>query len=386
MKLALVINELNIKGGTHKQLINLTHYLSASGHEVRIYTKHYSPEMYPLSLPNVKVISYEKFFTARSGKLTKYMNFFLGSIRMGSDISNWAELVNIHDNWLLIPNIYIKIFSPSKKVVWQINDLHPAFAIGNSKDGTSNWYNGFVKMVNRWVAKQNDVITVNVTKNKERVQQFLHCNAEVIYCGVDIKNQSLVKHMLNKQKTIHLLSVGVFFRYRNYETVLQVHEELSRQYGLDVKTTIAGSTKLAPDYGKEIKNIIQQKGLNAQVLGEVTDSELDALFNEAHFFLFLNIDQSWGLAVFEAMNYGLPIIVSQSVGAVELLDDSNAVIAAPLDAKQIATEINSLVNDELQYDRLAQNAFSHVSAMTWDKMYSRNVEAIFYKLLDRDAV
>ena len=40
---------------------------------------------------------------------------------------------------------------------------------------------------------------------------------------------------------------------------------------------------------------------------------------------FVDIDQSWGLAVFEAASIGIPIVLSKSVGATELLSQVDGI-------------------------------------------------------------
>lgn len=41
MKIAVVVSELNIRGGTHKQVLRLCQYLRKKGNDVCIYTKYY---------------------------------------------------------------------------------------------------------------------------------------------------------------------------------------------------------------------------------------------------------------------------------------------------------------------------------------------------------
>mgnify|MGYP000632882886 CR=1 FL=1 len=44
MKVAIVINELNIRGGTHKQVLRLCEYLEEQKIEMLLLTKYYDPE------------------------------------------------------------------------------------------------------------------------------------------------------------------------------------------------------------------------------------------------------------------------------------------------------------------------------------------------------
>ena len=58
-----------------------------------------------------------------------------------------------------------------------------------------------------------DAITVNVTKNKERVESCMGKAADVFYCGVDV-NGALKKHEYHNEMKhqVKLLSTGVFFQ------------------------------------------------------------------------------------------------------------------------------------------------------------------------------
>lgn len=86
-------------------------------------------------------------------------------------------------------------------------------------------------------------------------------------------------------------------------------------------------------------------------------------------FIFINIDQSWGLAIFEAMSCGLPVIVSESVGATEILaDQHDALIVNPLDAKNIANIIIDLMAQPERYKQLSQNATNFTHKYTWENL------------------
>ena len=41
MKIAVLVNELNIRGGTHKQVLRLCEYLESQRIEFKIFTKYY---------------------------------------------------------------------------------------------------------------------------------------------------------------------------------------------------------------------------------------------------------------------------------------------------------------------------------------------------------
>lgn len=83
------------------------------------------------------------------------------------------------------------------------------------------------------------------------------------------------------------------------------------------------------------------------------------------------MDQSWGLAVFEAMSCGLPVIVSKSVGATEILSNNeNALFVDPMNVDEIIATIIGLMTNEEQYLQIVDVSRNFHNCYTWDKSYS----------------
>lgn len=60
MKIAILVNELNIRGGTHKQVLRLCQYLKKCGEDVTIYTRVYSVnDTYP-EFKEIKVVTVQR--------------------------------------------------------------------------------------------------------------------------------------------------------------------------------------------------------------------------------------------------------------------------------------------------------------------------------------
>ena len=133
------------------------------------------------------------------------------------------------------------------------------------------------------------------------------------------------------------------------------------------------------NYEKKIREMIRITGLQhcINICGSVDEQEFDRLHQQADLFLFLNIDQSWGLAVFEAMSCGLPVLVSNSVGATEILHDhENALFLNPTDTKAIVTTIIQLMHDHTFYKSISDHARKFPDLYTWDHSYSSKMLAL----------
>ena len=295
-------------------------------------------------------------------------------LRLAFRVAKDAEVVNIHDKGFLAFMLFLKLLAPSRRIVWQINDLPSYFNVGPSSNNPNKLMQPLKRFLTRAMAHQVDRITVNVTKNAERVQQHLRTQADILYCGVDLRN---INGCFNTKRTsgiVNLISTGVFFPYRNYESILRAQRVLMEQYSIDSCLTIIGSTALDPKYADDVALLAKELKVDCRILGDVNEDMLIATYSESDVFLFLNIDQSWGLAVFEAMNLGLPVIVSESVGAVELLHPGiDSEVVAPTDEKAIARAICNLYHDLGLYVARQRAGYVATLDMTWNKLYCKRM-------------
>ncbi len=383
MKVAILVNDLCVRGGTHKQVLRLCEYLEKQDIEFGVFTKYYDiSKTYP-DFKKYK-IEYVSYKIPSLGGNTNIVNSVVNLLKSYFDerhlykkIRKEYDVVNIHDNGFFNIIRWLKR-RKNVKIFWQINDLPSCFRIGANQNTVDNFPFKIMRLLFRKNVKNVDKITVNVTKNKERVKKYLNCDADVLYCGVD-KNQGLELHHFNSKESFNLLSTGVFFAYRNYETLISVVEKLTKK-GIKIHLDIIGDTKFDEQYYQSICTLVEEKHLGniVTIHGQVDENKYCELYNQADGFAFVNVDQSWGLAVFEAMSCGLPVIVSNSVGAVELLNnEKDCIILDPFDTNAICDEIIRLMNDSVYYNDLSKNAHNAVEKMTWDNMYCSKLVNLF---------
>lgn len=367
--IAFLINELDIRGGTHKQFLKLLEYTDSQNVDFYVVTKKLDfDKTYPgfrRFADRIKVLPL-KTSSSFWGKLLKV---FATTIAVRKIIAQ-ADVVNIHDCGF---EYYLPAFM-GKKTFWQINDLPSFYGVGVAKGMTLSLKDRLLKM---YISMFSSVITdfsVNVSKNRERILQIFHRDAHVFYCGIE--PVGIVKNILLtltnfKNRSINILTSGVFFPYRNYETQIAVVKTLLKK-GIDVHLNIIGSTEMDKQYAESIQALIDKEGLNKNiaVCGQVDEGKFRLLHEAADIFVFINIDQSWGLAVFEAMSCGLPVIVSNNVGATEILSDGkNAIFVNPKDSENISDMIISLMTDEEKYIQLANESKKFHESYSWNDAY-----------------
>lgn len=365
MNIAIMINELNVRGGTQKQVLRLAEFLIRNEHNVTIFTKQYEyNKTYP-DFSDYRVIELNKNKENSLFSVCRYL-------------ASKFDIINIHDNGF---SRYIIVLGMlyRKRIVWQINDLPMHFRVGAAKDTEKRISDGLLCLVSRLAARYVSRITVNVSKNQRLVEKCLKKNAQVLYCGVDKNPRLRIHENIQDKNAIHLLTVGVFMPYRNYETIIDVVYKL-RANNYNAFLNIVGEEKTNIKYANQIKKHICDKKLEnyVTICGGVTEYEYTELFDKTDIFLFININQSWGLAVFEAMSCGIPTIVSDSVGAIELLtNDFDSIIVDPLDVDLIYERIIKLKTDEKYYKTISSNSIVMTKKFTWDELYSSKMLSIF---------
>lgn len=379
--IAFIIENIDVRGGTHKQFLKLLDYTASRGEPFFIVTRRVDlDKTYPgftRYKDCIRILEDEP--QGSRSVIAWYYRLYKMRRKLARLIKD-ADVVNVHDNSfeLLLPAFR------GKRTVWQINDLCYAFRVGVSSGLQDS---RFLRRLRRIVLKglkYVDEITVNVSKNAERVREQMHRDAKVLYCGIEpvnIIHDTEASFRRFDDRRINLLSSGVWFPYRNYETQIEVVRLLAEQ-DYDVRLNIIGTTQYSPQYLGKILDMISDYGLmdRIKVCGMVDEHKFRQLHSEADIFMFVNVDQSWGLAVFEAMSCGLPVIVSNSVGATEILHDGHdAIFTDPLSATEIAEKIKTLVHDRELYTQISQNASQFHKDYTWDDAYSSKMLELLKK-------
>lgn len=375
MNILFLIREINICGGTHKQLLKLLDYATFCNIDFTVvtfqldYEKTYSGFL--KYRKQIISLSPERPWFLKIKGLRKFYKNYVRCYQVLTikRIARKVDVVNVHDTGM---EELFQLF-PNKKIYWQINDL-PYYPEDQKRASFIDEESAVRAKAafERALGYVTD-ITVNVSKNADRLKKYYGRDSHVFYCGIEPVGILRDNDTFNRfsQKRINLLTSGVFFEYRNYETQVKVVESLIKK-GYSVVLRIIGDTRLSPSYVRKIEHMIAEKELGDSIFieGRVDEKRFKRLHEEADFFLFVNIDQSWGLAVFEAMSCGLPVIVSQSVGATEVLQDGvNSVFVEPTNDVAIVGEIEKLVNDTNYYNIISSNASSFAKTMTWDESY-----------------
>lgn len=383
MKIAIIIKKLNLKGGVQRHVLYEARELQSMGHNVTLYTFIFSKEeCFPDLLAGVKVISLN---TA----LPSYFNYFSWKIaesalakRLALMIDPETEILNPHDHGCYKVSYYFKKYKKNLPSVWTMHDMPTrAYSAKMAEETRLGFQTPFFKKaanylldkyeIEKYIKKQDIVVVLNA-RDKELAKRSFGKEAEIIRNGVDILRFSFFERQAPK-KEIKLFMNGIFFRHRRFEDGIRAVKLLSDS-GRDIFLSIAGDYNSDKKYYEALFTLTQKLDLGKRVrfLGKVSEERLLELYKTSDIFLFPNHMQSWGLAVFEAMACGTPVIVSKSAGASEVLvNEENAMLVDPKSQESLAKAVKKLITRPDLYLKLSRKGREFVEEnISWERLAS----------------
>lgn len=103
-----------------------------------------------------------------------------------------------------------------------------------------------------------------------------------------------------------------------------------------------------------------------ELIGQVTDEELAALYRGAVALLFPSLYEGFGLPVLEAMACGTPVLTS-NVSALPEVVDNAGVLIDPYEVEAIAEGIRRLVEDSALREELRRRGLERAKQFSWER-------------------
>jgi len=129
---------------------------------------------------------------------------------------------------------------------------------------------------------------------------------------------------------------------------------------------------IAGPRGWEYEPILARAGRNADVvlLGQVSDTELAALYQGCRVFCYPSLYEGFGLPVLEAMSAGTAVVTSSISSLPELAADA-ALYADPRDTTTIRDAVAHLLETPQERERLGRRARERASEFSWSQTAER---------------
>lgn len=112
--------------------------------------------------------------------------------------------------------------------------------------------------------------------------------------------------------------------------------------------------------------------------GFIDREKVHSLLSMADVFCMPSLSEPFGLTALEAVQFGVPVVITRRSGAAEVLP--SALLADFWDTEQMASHIIRLLSDEAYHARLAREGKKELKKVTWEASAARILEG-YKKLL-----
>jgi glycosyltransferase involved in cell wall biosynthesis len=231
----------------------------------------------------------------------------------------------------------------------------------------------------RRAARRVEVFAVYDARNAVAVERHLGREATLVYAGADIDDFEEIAASRTPEAATRLgvVSVGVLFPHRRYEDLIDALVILRPE--VPVHLTIVGLHTLHPTYSSALRDRVAALDLGDHVAFKeyVADEELAELYRRANAFAFVNDGLTWGIAAFEALAAGLPLILSATAGASDLLSDGrHAWIVPPRDPGAIAAALREIHRSPDEAQRRVELAREEVLEVVRWPAFAARIESL----------
>jgi len=178
----------------------------------------------------------------------------------------------------------------------------------------------------------------------------------VIYLGSSLTKLAATP-VDNNTKQSYLLFVGTLEPRKNLPRLFEAYSRISLELQEKFPLKVVGGS----GWGDEME--IPD---GVEVMGYVTDVELDKLYREATLLLMPSLYEGFGLPIVEAMSRGVPVLTS-SISSMPEIAAEAAIYVDPYRVESIMIGLNKILSSPTLRSALSKQGLQRSAMFSWDK-------------------
>jgi glycosyltransferase involved in cell wall biosynthesis len=222
-----------------------------------------------------------------------------------------------------------------------------------------------------------DQVIVTSPTTATTVQEQFHVPRDKIHVvlpGIDRGPMKPIPR--SADEPLRLLSVGAIVPRKAFDVLISA---LAQVKALPWRLTIVGDDTRAPETSAQLRCLIQTSGLSDRVklTGSVQPEELSARYADADAFVSASRYEGYGMALAEALAWGLPIIATTGGAVVQTVPPQTGLLVAPDSPEILAQAIQRLLVDDEKRNAMATAAREHADSLpSWNQSARRFAAAL----------
>lgn len=201
-------------------------------------------------------------------------------------------------------------------------------------------------------------------KNSVRVIP-LAANKNLFY---KVENKAKIDHALKKYNIPnrpYLLSLSTLEPRKNIETTIKAFNKLLKEHH-EINASLVLVGTLGWNYNTIFSEILNSNTIKDKLIvtGFVSDSDLATLYSGATGFIYPSLYEGFGLPPLEAMQCGVPVVVSNTSSIPEVVGDAG-IYTEPMDKIAIKDAMEILLTDRVYAKELSQKSIAQAANFSW---------------------
>ncbi len=295
-------------------------------------------------------------------------------------------LLNKHNLDLVhFPNFNVPIWYKKPYVV-TIHDMVHHKISGHKKSRILHFY-AYKYIIQQAALRAQKIITVSEAAKKDIVEILNVPEAKVVpiyeapfLTNVDDSGVQQVKDLFLLRKP-YFLFVGTLERKKNVVGLAKGFQKFLEKYRLEMDLVIAGKVDSHyPEIKYQALHAVNQN--NIVFTNFISDVNLSALYRGAFAFVTASLHEGFGLPGVEAMQFGLPVLASDTSVLNEVYDNA-AIYFNPTDPDDIAEKMRLITQDEGFYKRMQMQSLHRSTLFSWVKT-AENTLAVYNEVLHKN--
>src|SRR5438874_3097394 len=223
-----------------------------------------------------------------------------------------------------------------------------------------------------WFYGQLDTVFVNSEEYRQSwiKRGFDPAKLKILPRGLDVelftparRQPAFWEKFTSSNGQIRLLYVGRISREKDLDILADAYRRL-RDDGLPVQLFVVGHGPYSEKFAQSLPEAV--------FTGYLTGRELATAYASADIFVFPSTTYTFGNVILEAQACGVPVVVSDSGGPKELVEDrSNGLITRSRDVDDFTRAIRSLVADAALRERMGTAARKSVIDRSWPNAFRK---------------
>lgn len=258
-----------------------------------------------------------------------------------------------------------------------------------SQEPRSRWLNRLAQAVERRYLASVDGLIVNSVTTLHTVQELRPLNTPHVVAlpGGDhltrLPSRAAIEARVQGHGPLKLIFLGSLIPRKGLLPLIQDLDAIDHDKW---HLTVLGSLAVDPGYVAKIRQTVRKKGLGRRIdlVGRCPDQALAAILTQGHLFTMPYAYEGFGIALLEAMGFGLPVIGSTRGAAQEMIRSGvNGYLVGPGNGCALGPMIDELFFDRRRLLRMSLAARQHFERHpTWSQSMAR-AEGFLVELVKR---